>query len=176
MNATIRRAAVPLALLLGACAAPMQPVSVPPQLEPSASEKLMMVLAAKGAQIYECRAGKQAGASPEWMFVAPNAELLDARGQRVGHHGAGPFWQASDGSRVTGVVKERADAPTAGAIPWLLLATRSDGPEGAFSKVTSIQRVNTVAGLAPSAACTSQNLGAKARSDYTADYRLFTAR
>lgn len=40
----------------------------------------------------------------------------------------------------------RADAPSAAAIPWLLLSTASDGPPGAFSEVTSIQRVNTSGG------------------------------
>jgi hypothetical protein len=34
-------------------------------------------------------------------------------------------------------VKERADAPVADAIPWLLLAAKSIGPQGAFSKRVS---------------------------------------
>ena len=34
-----------------------------------------------------------------------------------------------------------ADAPAAGAIPWLLLGAKSDGPQGSFSKTTSVQRV-----------------------------------
>ena len=39
--------------------------------------------------------------------------------------------------------------PSASAIPWLLLTAKSNGPEGSFSNVTSIQRVNTVGGIAP---------------------------
>ncbi len=32
-----------------------------------------------GVQIYECRAGKEAGSAPQWVFIAPEAELIDAR-------------------------------------------------------------------------------------------------
>ncbi len=81
-----------------------------------------------------------------------------------------------DGSRIVGTVKARADAPAGGAIPWLLLTTKSSGPVGAFSDVTSIQRVNTVGGIAPTAPCTAQLIGTPARVSYTADYRFFTAR
>jgi Protein of unknown function (DUF3455) len=71
-------------------------------------------------------------------------------------------------------VKARADAPGAGNIPWLLLGTKSVGAEGAFSKVTSIQRVATVGGVAPAGSCAQA--GAKARVDYTADYYFFTSK
>jgi hypothetical protein len=73
-------------------------------------------------------------------------------------------------------VKARADAPVAGAVAWLLLATRADGPDGAFSKVTSIQRVNTAGGVAPATGCSPQTAGTTARIDYTADYHFFVAR
>ncbi|MBK9604920.1 MAG: DUF3455 domain-containing protein [Betaproteobacteria bacterium] len=79
-------------------------------------------------------------------FIAPEAELLDAGGRSVGRHGAGPYCQASDGSKVVGKLKARVDAPSASAIPWLLLEVTTAGPEGAFSKVTSIQQVNTAGG------------------------------
>jgi len=127
---------------------------------------------AKGVQIYECRAKKDSGGY-EWAFVAPDAQLSDRTGRAIGTHGAGPSWQASDGSRVVGTVKQRADAPTAGAIPWLLLTAKSDGPPGAFSKVTSIQRVNTVGGVAPETGCGATTNGTKTRVAYTADYYFF---
>ena len=162
-----------LTLSLAACATqPMQPV--PAQLEPVRGESLAMVVGAKGVQIYECRAKKDVGAGYEWAFVAPDAELLDAGGRTIGLHGAGPFWQAADGSKVVGKVKARADAPVAGTIPWLLLATEPAGPKGAFSTVTSIQRVNTTGGAAPATPCTQETSGQTARIQYTADYRLFS--
>ena len=73
-------------------------------------------------------------------------------------------------------MKERADAPRADAIPWLLLAAKSVGPEGSFSKVTSIQRVNTVGGIAPRDGCSQAAAGTPARINYTADYYFFTAK
>ena len=148
---------------------------LPDTLRPAVTEALSTTVGARGVQIYECRARKEGG-SYEWAFVAPDAVLLDARGRAIGHHGAGPYWQAADGSRVVGTVKARADASAAGAIPWLLLSTKSSGPTGAFSNVTSIQRVNTVGGVAPATPCTAQFAGTPARVPYTADNRLFTAR
>jgi hypothetical protein len=108
------------------------------------------------------------------VFVAPEAELFDRAGKKIGRHYAGPHWESADGSRIVGAVKERADAPAAGAIPWLLLSARSVGSEGAFSKVTSIQRVATQGGVAPAGDCAQA--GARARVPYTADYYFFTAR
>ena len=142
-------------------------VQVPEKLRPAANESLALVVPAKGDQIYECREAK-------WVFVAPEADLFDAAGKKIGRHYAGPHWEAADGSRIVGAVKERADAPAAGAIPWLLLSAKSVGPEGAFSKVTSIQRVATKGGVAPAGNCSEA--GAKARVPYTADYYFFTSK
>jgi hypothetical protein len=162
------------ALLATACASPLTS-QVPDALKPAANETLAMIVAAKGVQIYECRARKD-GTGVEWSFVAPDAELFDTRGQAIGRHGAGPYWQARDGSRIVGTLQARADAPTSSAIPWLLLSTKSTGPDGTFGKVTSIQRINTVGGLAPSTPCTRETTGSSVRIDYTADYRLFAPR
>ena len=134
-----------------------------------------MIVRAKGVQIYECRAKTDQAGAYEWAFVAPEADLFDARGNKTGKHYAGPHWESTDGSKIFGSVKERADAPT-GAIPWLLLSAKSVGPDGAFSKVTSIQRVNTVGGVAPAAGCSQAVAGTSARINYTADYYFFTAR
>ena len=122
---------------------------VPEKLKPSADESLVMIVAAKGVQIYECRAKKDPSGDYEWTFVAPEAELFDAGGTRIGKHYAGPHWESNDGSKIVGAVKENAAAPAADAIAWLLLTAKSVGAEGAFSKVTSVQRVSTVGGVAP---------------------------
>ena len=168
-----------LVLLVAGCAGLQPPgpaVEVPDKLKPGANESLAMIVPAKGVQIYECRARKDQGGGYEWAFVAPEADLFDARGNRIGRHYAGPHWESTDGSKVLGTVKERADAPVADAIPWLLLAAKSVGPAGAFSRVTSIQRVNTAGGAAPKAGCSQAAAGALARIAYTADYYLFTAK
>ena len=163
-----------VSLLLTACASPSR-TEVPEVLKPGTNESLAMIVPAKGVQIYECRAKKDS-TGVEWVFVAPEAELFDARGNTIGRHGAGPYWQATDGSRIVGALKQRADAPVAGAIPWLLLTTTSTGPAGSFSNVSSIQRVNTAGGVAPTAGCTRDSAGTTARVSYAADYYLFTNR
>ena len=108
----------PLALclpaLLAACAgAPMAPaVEIPAALQP-ANTVLVTVVAARGVQIYECRAKKDQPGANEWAFVAPDAELFDSSDKHVGKHYAGPHWEAADGSKLVGAVKARADAPIA---------------------------------------------------------------
>lgn len=150
-------------LLAAGCAAV---ASVPPALDPGSPHKAVATVAATGVQVYECR-----GSS--WAFVAPDARLFDAEGRDIGSHGAGPYWQALDGSRVEGSVKARADAPQAGAIPWLLLATHSTGTAGRFAAVTHIQRIHTDGGQAPGFGCDAQHQGQKLRVPYRAKYRLF---
>ncbi len=179
MSKTSRVAALLLVLLVAACASPQPPTSmvkVPDKLRPSANESLAMIVSAKGVQIYECRARKDQAGAYEWAFVAPEADLFDARGTRTGRHYAGPHWESTDGSKILGTVKDRSDAPVADAIPWLLLAAKSVGSDGSFSKVTSIQRVNTVGGGAPKAGCSQAAAGTPARINYTADYYFFTAK
>jgi len=175
MFKTVKVTAFTLILLVGACAGPTSTISVPDTLKPAMTESLSMIMRAKGVQIYECRAKKDQAGAYEWAFVAPEADLFDERGNKTGKHYAGPHWESTDGSKILGSVKERADAPT-GAIPWLLLSAKSVGPDGAFSKVTSIQRVNTVGGVAPAAGCSQAVAGTSARINYTADYYFFTAR
>jgi hypothetical protein len=170
--------AIPLAIAVSACAqvSNLTPtVQVPDKIKSAANESLAMIVAAKGVQIYECRASKDAGTA-EWVFVAPEAELFDTRGNKIGRHYAGPRWESLDGSTIAGTLKERIDAPQADAIPWLLLTAKSVGPEGSFSEVTSVQRVSTVGGAAPKTGCSFASVGQVARIPYTADYYLLAAR
>src|SRR3982751_2559451 len=127
-------AALAISALAACTTAPT--LAVPDGLNPAAGESLAMIVAAKGVQIYECRAG-------QWAFVAPEAELFDTHGMKIGSHYAGPHWEAFDGSKVIAKVKTRSDAPAAGAIPWLLLEAHSVGKDGRLSAVSSIRRVNT---------------------------------
>jgi Protein of unknown function (DUF3455) len=178
-GADVARVTAFLLVLVAACASPSPPgstVTVPDNLKPGANESLAMIVRAQGVQIYECRVKRDQAGGYEWTFVAPEAELFDARGSKIGRHYAGPHWEATDGSKIVGTVKERADAPLADAIPWLLLTAKSVGPEGAFSKVTSVQRVNTVGGVAPRVGCSQATAGTPARISYTADYYFFAAR
>jgi hypothetical protein len=165
-----------LSAVLAACATPPAPPAVPDALRPPAGESLISVVGARGVQIYECRAKKDDPAASEWAFVAPEAQLFDAQGRLIGKHYAGPHWEAADGSKIVGAVKARADAPQAGAIPWLLMSARSVGGSGTFSKVTTVQRVATRGGVAPAEPCAAASLGKTARVDYMADYVMYGAR
>jgi len=165
------------AAVLAACNT-TPPIEVPTAIRAPVGQYLATVANAKGVQIYECRNDKGQDA---WVFVAPEATLFNTHGTQIGSHGlepkgAGPFWQATDGSRVVGAVKGRAEAPEGGTIPWLLLSTTAEGPQGTFSTTKSVQRVNTVGGLPPTGGCASATYGQHLRVPYTATYRFFVER
>ncbi|MEC5398742.1 DUF3455 domain-containing protein [Uliginosibacterium sp. H1] len=122
-------------------------------------------------QIYEC--AQKADGSYEWTFKAPEAVLESRTGASLGKHYAGPTWGAPDGSTVVGEVRARDPGPSSTAIPWLLLASKSNTGSGVFAGTRSIQRVDTVGGLAPATACAAGNLKAVAKVPYTATYYFY---
>ena len=123
---------------------------VPKQLEPPANEKLLLQVHAKGDQVYTCKsdAGKFT-----WMLKAPDAQLFDKDGKPFGKHSAGPSWEASDGSRVTGKAEPSPPSPDPDSIPWLLIKIISHDGNGVLSPATSIQRLHTKGGKAPASGC-----------------------
>ncbi|MCM3564284.1 DUF3455 domain-containing protein [Hydrogenophaga intermedia] len=163
------------ALAVARVAQPPLAAAVPPALTPQGAARFAERIAARGVQVYECRADAAAPGGAQWIFVGPQAELFDAAGKPVGSHDSGPHWQAADGSRIVGAVQARADAPQADAIPWLLLSARSVGNEGRFARVTQIQRVNTQGGTAPARACSAAAVGETERVPYTADYLFYVS-
>ena len=172
---TTRSLMLVMAPLLTVACATTPELPVPTALVPDAGQTLAMTWSAQGVQVYECRTAAS-GSGHTWAFVAPDADLFNDTGNRVGRHGAGPFWQADDSSRIVGSVEARADAPAAGAIPWLLLSAKSETGTGVFCCVTSVQRIHTVGGLAPTTGCTADRIGTPARIAYSADYRFFNPR
>ena len=145
-------------------------VDVPPDLT------LALTLRAKGVQIYECRAVAHDASRFEWVFKAPEADLFDAQGRKVGRHFAGPSWELNDGSKVVGKLKAKEDAPDGRGIPWLLLdVEQASGPT--LGKVQSVQRVDTVGGKPPAATTAdAAKAGQEARVDYTAAYKFYVAK
>jgi hypothetical protein len=144
--------------------------SVPEALSVPQGHKLKLALTGVGAQRYECAADN---GSYAWKFLAPDAELLDHKGQLAGHHSAGPTWKANDGSSVA--AKKRAEASvTASSIPWLLLEAASHQGTGTFSDVTFIQRLDTQGGLVPESACSQASSGEQASVPYRALYKFFS--
>ena len=136
-------------------------------LEVSADQKLAFHVYASGVQIYQWN-------GTAWVFTAPEALLFaDAGGHgTVGIHYAGPTWEMVNGGKVVGTVLERC-TPDPEAIPWLLLdAVANEGP-GILGRVTLIQRINTVGGLAPSDP--GDVVGELARVPYTTEYLFYRA-
>ncbi|MGW0801136.1 DUF3455 domain-containing protein, partial [Streptomyces sp. NPDC002692] len=91
------------------------------------------------------------------------------------HHGpAGPpQWIAPDHSSVTGTVLNKFDNGT-GNIPQLLLRAHQTGKnEGLLAKTTTVLRLNTHGGVAPTGTC-NPTTHPTTRVPYTADY-LFLA-
>ena len=147
----------------------------PAGLEVAANETLALTLSARGVQIYECRAVPGEPAKFEWIFKAPEALLFDAQGRQIGRHYAGPTWELTDGNKVVGKLRAKADAPDHAGIPWLLLDA-VQGSGAVMAKVRSIQRVGTVGGNAPTAGADAAHAGTEARVEYTATYKFYVAK
>jgi Protein of unknown function (DUF3455) len=151
------------------------PPEVPANLRPSSGEVLFLEARASGVQIYECVLKPGQPPTYDWTFKGPEAALVDRSGHSLGKHYAGPTWESNDGSSVVGEVKAHDSGPSANAIPWLLLTAKATAGSGTFSATTSIQRVRTVGGVAPSEACGASNAAQVARVPYTATYYFYRA-
>jgi len=146
---------------------------VPDTLKVSQTEVRSFAASAKGVQIYECRAKKDDATQYEWVFKAPEADLFDARGKKIGRHYGGPTWESSDGSKVVGEVKGREPSTDANAAPWLLLSAKKHEGNGVFSRVSSIQRLETIGGKASAGGCDQSSMGKELRVPYRAVYYFY---
>lgn len=143
---------------------------VPAQIQAPAGEQVLLQVHAKGDQIYTCKGD---AAQAAWALKAPEAELVDKDGKPFGKHFAGPSWEASDGSRITGKAVANVPSPDADSIPWLLVNIVSRNGRGALWSVTSVQRLNTKGGKAPAAGCDASHVGQEVRVAYSADYLFY---
>jgi hypothetical protein len=166
--------AAALGLMAAACttAKTFRVDDVPDALRAPANELLTQQAHAKGVQIYECKPSKEDATRFEWVFVAPQASLFDSTGKKIAVHYAGPSWEGVDGSLVVGQVAARANSPDGHSIPWLLLTAKPTSGNGQFGGVTSIQRLHTAGGAAPSS-CNGKQSGKQLRVGYTADYYFY---
>jgi Protein of unknown function (DUF3455) len=111
----------------------------------------------------------------EWVFVGPDARLMDRAGKPVGKYFGPPAtWESQDGSRLTGAQVAVAPA-AAGAIPLQLVKANPAMGMGAMQGVTYIQRVATRGGVAPSAPCAQAQVGQQQTVTYQADYIFWRA-
>jgi len=167
-----------LAVLAGVAAYAIGTVpAIPDNLRVPATQTLSLAAHAVGVQIYDCKPSRDDPARYEWVFRAPEADLFDAAGNRIGKHYAGPTWESNDGSKVVGEVKAKDDGPDASAIPWLLLSAKSASGDGILGHTASVQRVLTVGGQPPSSGCgpAQASRAREARVPYSAMYYFFVA-
>jgi hypothetical protein len=160
------------AAIAGCAAAP----TVPAPLRVPADQSLIKELHGAGVQIYECQPAKNDSAQFDWVFRAPEANLLSKGGRVVGKHYAGPTWEANDGSRVVAQAIGSSASPKPNSIPWLLLRARGTAGNGLFTHVQFIQRLNTAGGSVPAMGCRREQAGQQLRAAYTADYLFYGAK
>lgn len=167
------------------------PPPAPANIQPPAGNRAFLIAHAVGTQNYMCLPLAN-GTGLGWTAVGPQATLFDDESSQVLTHFLSPnpleggvaraTWQHSrDTSAVWGLAIASSTDPRyviPGAIPWLLL--RAVGTQegttgrGKMAVTTFIQRVNTVGGIAPVAACLE--VGTRAFVPYEADYVFYKTR
>lgn len=161
---------------LAACGSMMAPkvdnAALPEAVRVPAGHTQSLYAMASGEITYECREKKDMAGSFEWAFVGPVATMVDAGGKNLGRYHAGPTWESTDGSKVTG--KQVAVAPAAaGAIPLQLVKANPATGNGAMQGVAYIQRFNTRGGVAPALPCGDAQKGQRQVVSYSADYVFY---
>lgn len=173
---TVLAASVTALALLTACGTMTVPYAtfsqahLPEAVKVPAGHKVAMETVGMGEITYECRAKKDMAGQFEWVFVGPDAKLMDRSGKTVGkYYGPPATWESNDGSKLTAT--QLAVAPAGnGNIPLQLVKANPAMGMGAMQGVTHIQRVATQGGVAPASACAQANAGTKQIVKYQADY------
>lgn len=166
--------------LLAGCAAPAMTKTydqsrLPAAVQVPAGNKAVMETVGVGEITYQCSVKTNAAGQFEWVFVGPDARLMDRSGKQVGkYYGPPATWASMDGSKLTGT--QLAVAPAAaGNIPFQLVKANPATGSGAMTGTTYIQRVATQGGVAPAAACDASSVGARQTVRYQADYIFYRA-
>jgi Protein of unknown function (DUF3455) len=130
-----------------------------------AGTQLLLEATGDGSQIYTCTDG-------HWTLKAPDAKLLDAQGQVIGTHFAGPTWHLQDGSEIKGKAIANQPSKDASSIPWLLVQAVPGSGTGKLANVAYIRRTETHGGAADSSPCTT----GEEKIPYKAKYSFYTAK
>jgi hypothetical protein len=150
---------------------------IPDSLKVPEGNSLVLQTFGRGVQIYQV---KRSATDPNvfsWVNIAPSATLYTNPNftNPVINHFAGPSWQFIKGpekgekvvaTKVKGITKD----PT--AIQWLLLKA-VDSLSTLHNKITFIQRICTVGGLAPTTGADEAHLGDLDSIPYTASYLFY---
>jgi uncharacterized protein DUF3455 len=164
---------VALCLAWPAAAAISEPAGISPLLRALPGEEPAFSLRADGVQVYQCSPLPTGGYA--WALQAPDATLFDGN-HSVARLATPNHWESlEDRSSVTGIPR-RMQAAGGANMPWELLGAMPTGEDGMFAGVTTIQRVNTRGGAAPTSACDDTHVGEQASSAFTADYYFYKRR
>ena len=173
---------VAAAMTLGACAnmslgrPPHAQASLPEAVKVPAGHMVAMEAVGAGDITYECRVKTGMAGQFEWVFVGPDAKLMDRNGMQIGRYFGPPAtWEHMDGSKLTGAQVAVAPASNMNDIPLQLIKASPATGNGAMQGVSYIQRIATRGGIAPSTACGAATLGQKQLVKYLADYIFWRA-
>ena len=129
-----------------------------------AGQELVGEYRAAGVQTYSCTGNA-------WKGLEPAATLVDKNDKPIIIHSRGPVWISTvDGSAVEATPVDGAKNDVKGAVPELLLKTKTVRGEGLFGKVSYVQRLATEGGVAPTGGCKA---GAQISVPYKAIYTFF---
>jgi hypothetical protein len=154
---------------------PFSQAALPEPVKVPAGNVVALETVGAGDITYECRAKAAMPGQFEWVFVGPDAKLMDRAGKQVGTYVGPPAtWAHMDGSKVTAT--QVAVAPNGpDNIPHQLVKANPAMGMGAMQGVTYIQRTATRGGVAPSMACGASNMAQKQIVKYQADYIFYRA-
>jgi Protein of unknown function (DUF3455) len=153
---------------------------IPDSLKVPEGNRLVESGFARGVQIYQVRRSASNPNVFTWVNIAPLATLYTKPNftHQMALHFAGPTWEFTKGhnkgqrvvaKRIQGITKD----PT--AIQWLLLQA-VDSLSSANNKITYIQRLFTVGGLAPTTGADEAHLGQLDSIPYTTLYLFYEAK
>ena len=148
---------------------------LPASVQVPAGNRVAMETVGTGELTYECRMKAGTTDQHEWVFVGPDAKLMDRSGKQVGrYYGPPATWENMDGSKVTATQVAVSPAP-AGSIPLQLVKANPATGGGMMAGTTFIQRVATQGGAAPATPCNAANMSSKQTVKYQADYIFYRA-
>jgi Protein of unknown function (DUF3455) len=168
-------------LMIGCATQPMMAQkfdqsTLPAEVRVPVGHKIALETVGIGEITYECRAKASMSGQFEWVFVGPDAKLMNRSGAQIGkYYGPPATWEHADASKLTGTQVAVAPAGV-GKIPHQLVkANAASGGmtaqgKGALVGVSFIQRTATNGGVAPATICGSGNSGVKEIVKYQADY------
>jgi hypothetical protein len=142
--------------------------------------KLLLHVFGKGVQIYVCSPTAGDSSRYMWTLREAKAELYasdayrDVAGKHYFNAEHRPVWEGVDGGKVVGNKLRQADAPIAGAVPWLLLQAVSAPDAGVLKGTALIQRINTKGGKAPDSGADRAHQGQTIQVEYTAEYLFYS--